>query len=86
MNDVVKTLEARGDRYGDYSGHAPTSQNLKDEMRRHPGWARLSPDKRESLDMIQHKVARILNGDPEYKDNWHDIGGYAKLSEDRCKS
>lgn len=34
---------------------------------------------------IADKIARILNGDPEYRDNWHDIAGYAKLAEDRCQ-
>ena len=31
--------------------------------------------------MIQHKIARVLNGDPNYPDNWHDIAGYARLVE-----
>lgn len=31
------------------------------------------------LEMIAHKIARILNGDPNYADNWHDIAGYATL-------
>jgi hypothetical protein len=54
-------------------------------MRGCSGWGRLTPDKRQALTVIADKIARILNGDPEYKDNWHDIGGYAKLAEDRCK-
>jgi hypothetical protein len=45
----------------------------------------LTPDKKQALDVIADKIARILSGDPEYKDNWHDIQGYAKLAEDRCK-
>ena len=32
--------------------------------------------------MILHKLARILNGDPNYVDSWHDIAGYAILVED----
>ena len=28
---------------------------------------------------------KILNGDPNYVDNWHDIIGYAKLIEDRLR-
>jgi len=31
--------------------------------------------------MIFCKIARILNGDPNLIDNWHDIAGYAKLVE-----
>ena len=33
--------------------------------------------------MIFHKIGRIVNGDPNYADSWHDIAGYAKLVEDR---
>ena len=29
--------------------------------------------------MIQHKIGRILNGDPNYDDNWRDICGYSQL-------
>ena len=50
-------------------------------MRITPGWHDLQPYQRESLEMIQHKVARILNGDPTYADSWHDIAGYAMLVE-----
>jgi len=31
--------------------------------------------------MIAHKIGRILNGDPDYQDSWHDIIGYARLVE-----
>ena len=43
------------------------------------------PDQREALEMIQHKVARILNGDPTYTDNWIDIAGYATLVANRLE-
>jgi len=52
-------------------------------LREHPGWSRLSSVQREGLSMIQHKIARIMCGDPNYYDHWHDIQGYAKLVEDR---
>jgi hypothetical protein len=38
---------------------------------------------REALEMIAHKIARIINGDPNYADSWVDIAGYAKLVADR---
>lgn len=79
-----KTLEERGNRYGDFSDISEVSQNLKETMNCH-NWDSLSADKKEALEMIQHKIARILVGDADYKDNWHDIAGYAKLAEDRCK-
>ena len=43
--------------------------------------ANLKSYQRESLDMIVHKIARILNGDPNHVDSWHDIAGYATLVE-----
>jgi hypothetical protein len=42
----------------------------------------MKSSQKESLEMIMHKVARILNGDPNYSDSWHDIAGYAKLIDD----
>ena len=52
-------------------------------MRNWDGWGAMDYDMREALGMIQHKIARILNGDPTYADSWHDIAGYAKLVDDR---
>lgn len=83
---VNATLAERGARYGDFSVHANIAQSLQDVMREARGWARCSPDKRQALTVIADKIARVLSGDPEYKDNWHDIQGYAKLVEDRCLS
>lgn len=82
---VAKTLDERGSRYGDFSNHAAIAMDFKDRMRREVGWSRLTQDKQHALDVIADKIARVLNGDPEYKDNWHDIQGYAKLAEDRCR-
>jgi hypothetical protein len=42
-------------------------------------------DQREALDMIAHKIARIINGDPDYADSWVDIAGYATLVSERLK-
>lgn len=85
MSDVDATLAERGKRYGDFTDHAKIAQNLQSVMRLTTGWDRLSADKQQALTVIADKIARILNGDPEYRDNWHDIAGYAKLAEDRCK-
>lgn len=80
---ISETLSERGNRYGRFEDHARLSQALEDVMRESDGWARLAPDQREALKMVQHKVARILNGDPNYADSWHDIAGYATLVDDR---
>lgn len=81
---VEATLAERGARYGDFTFHAVVAQSLQDNMRCTAGWDRLDAVKRQALSVIADKVARILTGDPEYRDNWHDIQGYARLAEDRC--
>ncbi len=83
MSNVEKTLAERGSRYGDFSDHAAICQKIKRVMMHSPGWNDLNDVQRQALDVIADKIARILSGDPNYADNWHDIQGYAKLVEDR---
>lgn len=82
---VDSTLAQRGNRYGDFDEHARITQNIKAAYRDSPNWESLSPAMKESLEMNAHKVGRILNGDPEYKDSWHDIIGYTRLVEQKLK-
>lgn len=79
---IEQTLRDREERYGLFYDHAAITQRLKAAMHKAPKWQELDFDKQESLEMIAHKIGRILNGDPDYKDSWHDIAGYAKLVED----
>ncbi len=83
MDNIDKTLDGRGNEYGEFEDHAVLSQCLKWEMRQGKQWLDLSNDQKEALEMIQHKIARILNGNPNHIDSWHDIQGYARLVERR---
>lgn len=80
---VDATLVERGNRYGEFDSHARITQNIKAAMADSPNWATLDDDMREALEMVAHKVGRILNGDPQYADSWHDIAGYVRLVEQR---
>jgi hypothetical protein len=80
--DISETLLERGNRYGVFSEHARITQNLKRAMQDSPNWKSLRDDQREALEMMQHKIGRILNGDPDFHDSWHDINGYVKLVAD----
>jgi hypothetical protein len=87
VNNVNAILNERGKRYGDFLGHAIITQGLKGvayEFADGRGQV-LSVDQIEALDMIFHKIGRILNGDPDYADSWIDIAGYAKLVADRLE-
>jgi hypothetical protein len=80
--DIDATLAERGDRYGAFPEHARITQNIKRAMADSPNWERMSSAQREALEMVAHKVGRILNGDPNYHDSWHDIIVYTKLVAD----
>lgn len=85
-DSITATLAERGSRYGLFKDHAAAAQELKTVMRDRMGelkWDGLDDDQREALEMIAHKIARIINGDPNYSDSWLDIAGYAKLVSDR---
>ena len=80
MSDHVDaTLSERRGTHGEFSENARIAQALKDVMRDSEGWERLTPSEREALEMIVHKVGRILTGDPHFPDHWHDVAGYARL-------
>lgn len=88
-------LIERGKTHGDYLEHARCTQMLKNIIKNfmivHPAsdtpvivYDNLTVCQRESLDMIAHKIGRILAGDPDFRDHWDDIAGYAKLVAERC--
>ena len=58
---------------------------LKQIMRAAPKWGDLKYHEQETLEMVAHKVGRILTGDPHFHDHWHDAAGYFTLSADRNK-
>ena len=76
-------LADRGARYGAFADNASISQALKAQMRQTPKWGALDPDMKEALEMVAHKISRILCGDPHYDDSWVDIAGYATRVADR---
>jgi hypothetical protein len=34
--------------------------------------------------MIAHKIGRIIAGDPDFRDHWDDLAGYATLIAQKC--
>ena len=84
MSDIKQTLNERGKRYGSFKGHAEVSQRLKlvifEELEKREKF--LSDVQQEAVDMILHKLGRIVNGDANYIDSWRDIVGYTQLVVD----
>lgn len=87
MSSLAATLDERGRRYGAFIGHAKVTQELKrvifdalDERNKV-----IDDDMAEALEMICHKIGRIVNGDPAYADSWVDVAGYAQLVATRLE-
>lgn len=78
-------LAERGKTHGDFADHARITQRLKNVIaeellfRHERGQPPLTDMQRESIDMIEHKIGRIIAGDANFPDHWEDIAGYAKL-------
>ena len=88
LEGIDATLAERGSKYGKFIDHAAVTCKLKNTLRSHAAMLgkSFSPDQAEALDMICHKLGRIVNGDPDYADSWVDIAGYAKLVADRLET
>ena len=77
QDSIKETLKERGSRYGEFKDFAEISQELKSKI---PIYLTTEDEViNEGLEMIMHKIARILNGDPFYDDSWRDIAGYSLL-------
>lgn len=93
--EVDQVLQERGSNYGPFWRHSEITQKLKAVVNEYvpqavpdpanPGATEpfLTADQQEALDMIFHKIGRIVNGNPNYADSWLDISGYSKLIYNR---
>ena len=84
---VDDVLNARGETYGKFIEGAEIMQMTKRLVRNYIAQrgTELAFDQLEAIDMILHKLGRIINGNPDHTDNWVDIAGYATLVADRLK-
>ena len=85
---IEATLAERGKTHGDFRENGRIMQQLKAIARTGVNWPGdidpelpLSMEQREAIDMILHKVGRILSGNPNEPDHWRDIAGYATLCQ-----
>ena len=87
VTDITTILAERRNQHGDFSVHAVLTQRLKAVAWSDVGgYSSLTDVQREAVDMIPHKIGRILAGNPNHRDHWDDIAGYAKLVSDRIKT
>ena len=85
IDQVDETLDARAVEYGKFIEGAEVMQMLKRVVLNalNNRDKTLAHDQAEAMDMIIHKIGRIINGNPDVVDHWLDIAGYAQLVADR---
>lgn len=84
---LTEMLAQRGTQYGNFLSHAVVTQAIKTACSNHANQqgVTLDADMCEAIDMIAHKLGRIVNGNPRHVDSWTDIAGYAQLVADRLE-
>lgn len=87
VTDVNTTLNTRAVNYGTFKDGAALMQAIKRSMAQHAAKhdKTFADDQWEALEMIVHKIGRIVNGNPDVVDHWVDIAGYATLIADRLE-
>jgi hypothetical protein len=78
--NVYDVLSQRAQTHGHFPEHAQITQDIKLTMIHARNWNVLTAPQREALEMIAHKIGRILAGDPNMNDHWDDAAGYATLA------
>ena len=83
QSKIDETLAERQAQYGCFEDVAFVTESIMGILSkvRGNGLQDLPNPHRMALYMIASKMARIVNGDFNHLDSWHDIGGYAKLIE-----
>jgi hypothetical protein len=81
VQEIDSTLSERRTRYGEFHEHARITQAIKAAMQSGRSWSACTDSQKEALEMVAHKIGRIVNGDPGYLDSWHDMIGYTRLVE-----
>lgn len=73
-------LRERGSTHGDWVAQSATAETLYQVLMSRAG--DLSSSQAQAIHMICTKLSRIACGNPDERDHWRDIAGYATLAAD----
>ena len=79
-------INERAMTHGLYKHTAAWSQSIKDMFRGSPNWQHMNDGQKEALEMIAVKIARLLNGNPQFPDHWDDLAGYGTLGSNSIEN
>src|SRR5699024_12051327 len=81
-----KNILQKESSYDGMNRQGELTKELKGVHHDHEWWHKLTGGQQEALDMIMHKVSRIVCGDNLYIDSWRDIAGYAQVIVDALET
>jgi hypothetical protein len=79
MKNIAETLDEREEEYGRYADLSDILESIIEAYTCSKNWVNMEPYQRVALYMDAMKTARILNGNPDNIDSWHDKAGYSEL-------
>ncbi|WP_432481717.1 DUF6378 domain-containing protein [Moraxella sp. ZY200743] len=77
MSNINEILEQRRNNYGTFNHVASIAEQIAEACEYNKEYRTHSMNM--AIYMIASKLARIVSGNPSYKDSWVDIAGYAQL-------
>lgn len=80
---VTKILKTRSTTHGDFTDGAKFTQSVMRAAAIAPSWVRMNDVQKEAFHHIVQKLQRAVCGDPNCKDHWIDVAGYATIVSDR---
>lgn len=80
LKGVDSTLAERQAQYGSYEDVSFVTENIISVLKR-CNYDEMPNPHKMAMYMIASKMARLVSGDCNHLDSWHDIGGYSKLIE-----
>lgn len=84
MGGIDATLSERQSTYGNFEDVAFVTENIINVLKK-CNYDYMPHTHKMAMYMIASKMARLVNGDCDHLDSWHDIGGYSKLIEKLIK-
>lgn len=79
MKGISEILIERKKQHGDFTIHSDISQAIKKIAYNSSGFKKFSNIEKEAMEMIIHKMSRLLCGANDKEDSWRDISGYSEL-------
>lgn len=80
LTQLKSILNERGGSYGSYNEVAKIQTQIIDLLRSAEGYNKLKPSTILAIEMIIHKIIRLVNSGKEKEDTLLDIAGYTLLA------